>query len=322
MTKIIIAIVSPALLAGGFLFQGFFESSEPIQQSSSGTISISGAFALYPLAVKWGEEYQKIHPDVTFDIQGGGAGKGMADVLTETVDIGMVSREINPEELQRGALAIPVAKDAVIPTINEKNPYVAQIYKRGITKEEFRKIWIESSITSWNDLLKNGAKEKIAVYTRSDAAGAPETWAKFLGGKQENLKGIGVFGDPGLTQIVARNIFAVGFNNVNYLYDISTRKPFAGVRPLPIDVNGNGRLDNNENFYRTLDELNAAIAKGKYPSPPARDLYFVTKGKTKNQLVQRFLDWVLTDGQQFVAQAGYVEIKNSLAENKSKKEPK
>jgi len=29
-----------------------------------GTISISGAFALYPIAVKWAEEFKKLHPDV------------------------------------------------------------------------------------------------------------------------------------------------------------------------------------------------------------------------------------------------------------------
>ena len=57
-----------------------------------GTITASGAFALYPLMVKWGEEYQKLHPDVQFDISAGGAGKGMTDALGGQVDIGMVSR--------------------------------------------------------------------------------------------------------------------------------------------------------------------------------------------------------------------------------------
>ena len=30
----------------------------------AGKISLSGAFALYPMAVKWGEEFTKIHPNV------------------------------------------------------------------------------------------------------------------------------------------------------------------------------------------------------------------------------------------------------------------
>ena len=69
----------------------------------SGTISASGAFALYPLMVKWGEEFKKLHPNVNFDISAGGAGKGMTDALSGQVDIGMVSRAISADEEKKGA---------------------------------------------------------------------------------------------------------------------------------------------------------------------------------------------------------------------------
>lgn len=75
-----------------------------------GTITISGAFALYPLMVRWGEEFQKLHPDVKFDISAGGAGKGMTDALNGAVDIGMVSRAIAPEEEQKGAFGFQPQK--------------------------------------------------------------------------------------------------------------------------------------------------------------------------------------------------------------------
>ncbi|RPI51483.1 MAG: phosphate ABC transporter substrate-binding protein, partial [Chloroflexi bacterium] len=67
-----------------------------------GTITISGAWALYPLMVRWGEEFQKVYPDVRVDISAGGAGKGLADAVGGAVDIGMVSREISPEEEAKG----------------------------------------------------------------------------------------------------------------------------------------------------------------------------------------------------------------------------
>ncbi len=37
-------------------------------QELSGTITLSGAFALYPMAVRWGEEFKKLHPNVKIDI--------------------------------------------------------------------------------------------------------------------------------------------------------------------------------------------------------------------------------------------------------------
>ena len=74
------------------------------------------------MMVKWGEEFRKVHPKVRIDISAGGAGKGIADALAGLVDVGMVSREITPEEVKRGAFPIPVVKDAVFPTMNHGNP--------------------------------------------------------------------------------------------------------------------------------------------------------------------------------------------------------
>ncbi len=39
------------------------------------TLNFSGAFALYPLVIKWSEEYKKEHEKVRFNISAGGAGK-------------------------------------------------------------------------------------------------------------------------------------------------------------------------------------------------------------------------------------------------------
>src|SRR5579862_337008 len=66
-----------------------------------GTINISGAFALYPITVKWAQEFKKQHPNVVFNISAGGAGKGITDALSGLVDIGLASRDINPAEVDR-----------------------------------------------------------------------------------------------------------------------------------------------------------------------------------------------------------------------------
>ena len=63
------------------------------------------------------EEFQKIHPNVQFNISGGGAGKGMTDALSGAVDIGMVSRAIKPAEVSQGAYGVAVVKDAVFPVV-------------------------------------------------------------------------------------------------------------------------------------------------------------------------------------------------------------
>ena len=285
-------------------------------QQSKQEISLSGAFALYPLVVKWSEEFQKTHPDVRFNISAGGAGKGMADALSQTVELGMFSREISQVEKEKGVWWMSVTKDAVIPTINKSNPVFGVLSKRGLTRDEFRAIYITGQIVNWQDLDGIATDAGINVYTRSDACGAAGTWADYLGGKQEDLNGIGVFGDPGLADAVVKDVNGVGFNNTIYLYNQKTGQKNEGIEVIPIDVNENGLVDPDESFYDNFPEVLTAIADGRFPSPPARELYLVAKGKPEKQIVLDFLRWVVTDGQRFVSEAGYVP----LTEEKLKQE--
>ena len=55
-----------------------------------------------------------------------------------------------------------------------------------------------------------------------------------------------------------------------------------------------------------------AINTGQYPSPPARALYFVSAGKPTSKLAIAFLQWILTDGQKYVGEAGYVTLKPDI----------
>lgn len=274
-----------------------------------GKITISGAFALYPLTVKWGQEFQKIHPDVTINISAGGAGKGMADALTKMADLGMYSKEVSPEERAKGAWYIAVAKDAVLPTINSANPVIKELKANGLTKQKFFDIFISGKITTWGEATGGSSKLRLEPFTRSDACGAAEMWAKFLKGmKQEDIQGIGMNGDPGVADGIRKNINGIGYNNLNFVYDMNTRKPYQGIDVVPIDLNGNGKIDPEENFYGSLDQVMTAIRNGVYPSPPARDLYFVSGGKPTNKAALAFLKWILTDGQKYLAEAGYVPV--------------
>lgn len=275
------------------------------------TVSISGAFAIYPLVVKWSEEYQKEHPEVRFNISGGGAGKGMADALAEAVDLGMFSREITQAEKDKGVWWVGLTVDAVVPTISDKSPYLAALKKRGLTRNELKAIFIDKTVLSWEELLGGRNNNQIAVYTRSDACGAAGTWAKYLGGKQENLAGVGIYGDPGLAEAVSKDPFGIAFNNTIFAYNVKTGAKLKGVEVIPIDINENGIIDPEEDFYDSLDNILEAIASNIYPSPPARELYFVAKGKPQKKATIDFIEWTLTKGQVYVKEAGYVRVDQS-----------
>ncbi len=315
-------LISVIICFAAFLYTIMSCNNAPKKQNPTeleGTISISGAFAMYPLTVKWVEEFTKIHPKVKIDVSAGGAGKGMTDVLNGLVDVAMFSREVSKEETDKGAWYIAVAKDAVLPTINTENPVYKAIMERGLKKQEFADIFLTEKIKNWKQLIPNSSAKKINVYTRSDACGAGEMWAKYMGKKQEDLKGIGVFGDPGMSDAVKKDKFGLGYNNVIYAYDPKTKKYYDGISVIPLDLNENGKIDSTENYYANLDNLMLAIKEDRFPSPPARDLYFVTKGKTENVLVIEFFKFVLAEGQKYIHEAGYVTLNDAKLKAETEK---
>ncbi len=314
---LIIAITAISVLIAASSFIKRSDAKLPADDLE-GTISISGAFALYPITVKWADEFKKLHPNVKFNISAGGAGKGITDALSGLVDIGLASRDIDPSEVKKGAYTVYVTKDAVVPTFNTGNPNAAALLAKGVKRSQFLDIFVNGTIKNWSQVAGK-VSVPIHVYTRSDAAGAGETWAKYFGKKQEDLLGVGVFGDPGLAQAVKKDPTAIGYNNLAYLYDLKTRKQVTGVHALPIDVNGNGKIDADENFYSTIDELTAAIAEGKYPSPPARNLGFLFKGKPKKKEIIEFVKYALTTGQKFVDETGYIALSKTKIQEELKK---
>ena len=116
MNRVIIVLFF-SILCVSLFYASPITAADPTQ-GMKGTVRISGAWALYPMMVKWGEEFRKTYPNMRIDISAGGAGKGIADALAGMVDIGMVSRDIRPEEIKPGTTYVPVVKDAVFPTIN------------------------------------------------------------------------------------------------------------------------------------------------------------------------------------------------------------
>jgi phosphate transport system substrate-binding protein len=296
---------------------GYTTFIKPPEQT--GTITVSGAFALYPMMVSWGEQYTKLHPGVKVEVSGGGAGKGMTDALNSLVDIGMVSREVAKEETDKGAFYVPCCKDAVLITLSDKNPVIADLKAKGLSKEALVKIFVTGEVKTWGEAVgRPEVSTPINVYIRSDACGATDTLVAYMGKKSTDLKGTAIFGDPGLAEAVKGDANGIGYNNVNFAYDVKSGQPVTGLAVVPLDVNANGKIDAAESFYGKLGDIVDAIATGKYPSPPARELNLVTKAEFKG-VTKDFVKWILTEGQRSATENGYVPLTAERAAEMLKK---
>ncbi|MBU0580647.1 MAG: substrate-binding domain-containing protein [Candidatus Margulisbacteria bacterium] len=187
------------------------------KKESQKSIIISGAWAIYPSAMAWAKEYQKINPQIKIEVSGGGSGKGATDVIAGVVDIGMISREPYPSELKKGIYPINILHDAVFPVINSRNPYVSEILKRGFTHKQFKDIFLKDTASTWE--AYGGKLKNISLYTRSDPCAAAVLWSKFLGKKQTDLRGIGIYSDPGMLTAIKKDIYSLGYSNYSYVFN-------------------------------------------------------------------------------------------------------
>jgi len=270
-------------------------------------INIHGANALYPLAQIWADHYMSGHPGVRIIVFPASSTKGKTDVMNGLADIGMYSNP-SPDGIGDSLLLLKVAKDAVMPTVNDQNPDLQILVRQGISPGLFKDIFVNGTITYWNQVTGAQTGKKITVYSRSDLSGAGTVWAEFLGTKQENLIGTGVYGDAGMTQAIKSNVNSIGYDNLRYIFDHISGKPYPGIATLPIDFNNNRIVDPEEAGFASLESMKNAIHSGAFPSPLARELYFIINSGNCSTQALDFLTWVLTEGLSDIDKSGYVSL--------------
>ena len=79
--KVLFCLIIGAALSFSLFAAGTAVAADQKKAGISGTVRVSGAWALYPMMVKWAEEFRKVYPGVRIDVSAGGAGKGITDAL-------------------------------------------------------------------------------------------------------------------------------------------------------------------------------------------------------------------------------------------------
>jgi phosphate transport system substrate-binding protein len=194
------------------------------------------------------------------------------------------------------------------------------LLEKGLTKQQLREIFINFSIPTWGQLVGDlNNTDPIKVYSRSDPCGAAEAWVKYLGDyTQDDIPTIEeitkVKGDDSMSKSIAGDPLGIGYSNINYIYSNSTKAPKEGIAVLPLDLNENGTIDPEENFYENRDDIVNAEMNNALPSPPSRLVYLVTLNNFTG-ITKDFVRWILTDGQQYTFDNGYSAVPNEILDD-------
>lgn len=110
----------------------------------SGKITVAGSTSVAPLMNVIADEYKKLNPDVTIEIQESGSTAGIQSATEKAVDIGMSSRELKDEEAAKLATK-QIAMDGIAVIENQSNTIDT------LTSEQIKSIYLGET-TAWDDL--------------------------------------------------------------------------------------------------------------------------------------------------------------------------
>jgi phosphate transport system substrate-binding protein len=274
----------------------------------SGNITISGAYALYPLVKKWSDDFMKIHPGIKITITANGTGYGIDELKSKKTQLAMISRPLTDEEESDSIWTIPVAKAGVAPIVNQRNPYFKRILHQGIDPQKLIRLFTANESMTWGELLDTVSKEKVAVYTRADESGAAVIWANFLWKESTDLKGIKVTSDEEMIRSIRGNSLALGYCNFSYAFDSVTGDRVKDIQVIPIDLDFDKTIDKKEIPFSNINKAHRGLWLGYYPKNLTRELTIGSIGKPTDMAIMEFLNYTLTTGQSSVGKSGFCEL--------------
>jgi phosphate transport system substrate-binding protein len=301
------------------------------------TLNGAGATFPYPMYSKWFAEYSKLHSDIQINYQSIGSGGGIRQVTAGTVDFGASDMPMTDKQLQDAKgkiLNIPTVLGADVPAYNlpgvsgevKFTPEVlAGIFMGKISR------WNDKAITSVNPDITFPDKEIIVVH-RSDGSGTTFIWTDYLSKVSPEWKGsvgadtsvrwpvgMGAKGNEGVSGLVRQMAGSIGY--IELIYAVQNKIPYGSVK------NSAG------NFVKaSLDSVSAAAASApKMPADfrvsitnaPGKEAYPISsftwlliptpsKDANKGKIMQDFLGWMVTDGQQMTPALSYAPLPTNV----------
>jgi phosphate transport system permease protein/phosphate transport system substrate-binding protein len=344
ITKPLLATFIAATLFAGLGILGTIKDSFAQQVTLNG----AGATFPFPLIDTWRVEYQTVKPEVSINYQSIGSGGGVKQFIEKTVDFGASDAPLTPEEIQQapGAVHIPETIGSVVAAYNLPieglkltGPILADIFLGKITT------WNDPQIQSINSGLTLPAEDIVVVH-RSDGSGTTFVWTDYLSnvssgwdqqiGKGKSVQwpvGVGAPGNEGVANSINTTPNAIGY--VELAYAITTGMKHAEIQ----NQAGNFIQASINSTEAAVASAASSLPAGDQPwtnvtmvNAPGADSYPIASfsylllykdlttnpslnDQNKAQNLVDFINWAVTDGQQFAPDLAYVPLPDIVVQN-------
>jgi len=316
---------------------------------SVSTLSGAGSSFVNPLMQKWGTEYNK-KAGVEVNYRSIGSGGGVSNLMDKTVAFAGSDAPLQKAQYQQvqsdgGAVHVPESLGAIAPVFNVKGvsdlkmtgEVLADIFLGDVTK------WNDSAIADLNPDASLPDAE-ITVAHRADASGTTYGFTGYLSQVSDAWKsqvgqtetpdwptGVGGKGNEGVSSVMVKQENAVGYVELTYAkqsdLDIFKLKNRAGkfveATPEGVSAAAAGAAKDLPKGDADWSDVSISNAPGEKTWPISTFTYVIMYkdfGKayddSSNERMKATLDfvqWAITDGQQYAPPLHYPELPDSAA---------
>lgn len=142
----------------------------PTPERLSGTYTASGGGGALPAVQALTARFKELHPGVNWIITETGSNSAIKLVLSNTVDVGFVSRALTDAEKQQ-VTGIPIGFSGTAVIVNAANPVT------NLSREQLRKIY-SGEVMSWTEL--GGFDQPIRPYVRERNAATRQNFEGYI----------------------------------------------------------------------------------------------------------------------------------------------
>jgi ABC-type phosphate transport system substrate-binding protein len=261
---------------------------------------------LYKLSLKWANEYNKISQDAKIKVISI-TDREMAENLLKKGELGFVSEEYYSGFDRESKWNIVVGRDVIVPVISSTNPFLNEIFKKGISPESFTRFFSNTDSMMWGTLL-NIKQNLPANYYFIDDESISKGISEFLKTGRVEIGGTKTENAEEMIAAIKKDPYAIGFCKMINILDPENQRLAENISLAPIDRNGNGAIDYNEKIYDDLNNFYRGVWIGKYPKALFSSIYSVSTKEPINESELAFLKWVITDGQKYLYSNGFSDL--------------
>lgn len=210
-----------------------------------------------------------------------------------------------------------IGRFAILPIANSENELLRnKKVVKGLSNKLKHQIFVERDLLEELDAEEEGEKQLPGtVYSLTGSHAITTTLvARDLSITPNRVKGKKILGsEENLISAVRSHQDAIAFNVASLAYDSNTYQPVEGLTVLATDLDGNGRISDEErSVISSLDKLTDYLDKLPHTGLPIGSISI----KTDNQELRRFVDWAATEGQGYLTPYGFLKANKALTAQK------